>query len=64
MQASSAGRAYLFTKTASGSPGGELVDDTYGDDEFGYSVAVSGTIVAVGVYGHGSGAGRVYLFEG
>ena len=66
MQASSAGRAYLFTKTASGwHRGGELVgSDTYGDDEFGYSVAVSGTIVAVGAYGHGSGAGRVYLFEG
>ena len=65
LHASSAGRAYVFTETATGwHPGGELVgSDTFGDDEFGYSVAVSGTTIAVGAYGHDSGAGRVYVFQ-
>jgi hypothetical protein len=64
--ASSAGRAYLFTKTATGwHQTAELVGaDTFEGDEFGYSVAVSGTSAVVGAYGHGSGAGRAYVFQG
>ncbi len=66
LHASSAGRAYLFTQTATGwRRDGELVgSDTLGDDEFGYAVAISGATVAVGAYGHRSGAGRVYIFGG
>jgi hypothetical protein len=59
-----AGRAYVFTKTASGwKQAAELRgSDTVGDDEFGYSVAISGTAVVVGTPLHASYAGRVYVF--
>jgi FG-GAP repeat len=58
--------AYLFIKTPTGwSQSTDLAgSDTSSDDEFGYSVAVSGTTIAVGAYGHDSGVGRVYVFEG
>jgi hypothetical protein len=64
--ASGAGRAYLFLKRRTGwRQSTDLVgSDTLSDDEFGYSVAVSGTTIAVGAYGHASGVGRVYAFEG
>ena len=38
--------------------------DTVGGDAFGASVAVSGTTVVVGSFGHAAGAGRSYLFTG
>jgi len=58
--------AYLFMKGATGwSHGTDLAaSDTSVGDEFGYSVAASGTTIAVGAYGHDSGVGRVYVFEG
>jgi hypothetical protein len=64
--ATGAGQAYLFVKKPTGwRQGTDLAGSTTpGDDEFGYSVAVSGTTIAVGAYGHGSGVGRVYVFEG
>ena len=59
-----AGRAYVFTHTASGwMQAAELKgSDTVGDDGFGVSVAFSGTAVFVGADGHAKGAGRVYSF--
>ena len=64
--AASAGRAYVFIKTATGwRQDAELAgSDTSAGDDFGYSVAVSGTTVAVGAHGHAGGAGRAYVFEG
>jgi len=64
--ASGAGRAYLFIKRPNGwRQSTDLAgSDTFSDDEFGYSVAVSGTTIAVGAYGHDSGVGRAYVFEG
>jgi hypothetical protein len=37
--------------------------DTVTNDNFGYSVATSGTTVVVGAYAHASFAGRAYVFE-
>ncbi len=64
--ASGAAGAYLFIKRPTGwSHSTDLAgSDTSSNDEFGYSVAVSGTTIAVGAYGHDSGVGRVYVFEG
>jgi hypothetical protein len=64
--ASGAAGAYLFIKRPTGwRHSTDLTgSDTFSDDEFGYSVAVSGTTIAVGAYGHDSGVGRVYVFEG
>jgi hypothetical protein len=64
--AEGAGEAYLFIKRPTGwRQGTDLAgSDTFSDDEFGYSVAVSGTTIAIGAYGHDSGVGRVYVFEG
>ena len=64
--AAGAAGAYLFIKGATGwSHSTDLAgSDTSTDDAFGYSVAVSGTTIAVGAYGHDSGVGRVYVFEG
>jgi len=63
--ADAAGRAYVFTKTASGWH--QIADlkgsDTVADDEFGLSVAVSGSTAAVGAPFHANSAGRAYLFE-
>jgi DNA-binding beta-propeller fold protein YncE len=59
-----AGRAYVFTKTASGwQQVAELEgSDTVADDLFGWSVAVSGTTVVVGAVGYANYAGRAYVF--
>jgi FG-GAP repeat len=64
--ASGAAGAYLFVKTPTGwRHSTDLAGaDTSSNDEFGNSVAVSGTIIGVGAYGHDSGVGRVYVFEG
>jgi hypothetical protein len=66
----SAGRAYVFTKTAgTWTQVAELKgsDTTAGDsfgqgDQFGQSVAISGTTAIVGAEGHDYTAGRAYLF--
>ena len=62
--ASLAGRAYVFTKKASGwAQAAELKgSDTIANDGFGISVAVSGPTAVVGATGHAAGAGRVYMF--
>ena len=58
------GRAYVFTKTASGwEQAAELAGaGTVSEDGFGTSVAVSGTTVVVGAEGYAKGAGRAYVF--
>ena len=60
-----AGRAYVFTKTASGwKQAAELKgSDTVAGDDFGDSVAISGTTAVVGADGHAKAAGRAYVFE-
>ncbi len=60
----SPGRAYVFTKTAAGwKQVAELKgSDTVTNDNFGYSVATSGTMAVVGAPGHASFAGRAYVF--
>ena len=63
--AGDAGRAYLFTATATGweqvaEVGGP---DTTANDWLGYSVAVSGSTALVGAPNHASGAGRAYVFS-
>ncbi len=62
--ASQAGRAYVFTKTASGwVQAAELTgSDTAEGDEFGSSVAISGNTLVVGAPNHASYAGEVYVF--
>jgi hypothetical protein len=62
--AKSAGRAYLFTKTALGwTQVAELKgSDTVAPNEFGWSVAISGTTAVVGAIGHAKYAGRAYVF--
>ena len=59
-----AGRAYVFTKTAAGwKQAAELKgSDTVAGDDFGDSVAISGTTVVVGASDHASTAGRAYVF--
>jgi hypothetical protein len=37
--------------------------DTVAGDDFGASVAISGTIALVGAPGHAHGSGRAYVFE-
>ena len=37
--------------------------DTVAGDDFGYSVAISGTTAVVGADGHAREAGRAYVFE-
>jgi FG-GAP repeat len=66
-QAPSAGRAYLFTSTATGwHQTAELASRSRraGGNEFGYAVSISGSMIAVGAEGEQSGTGRAYLFEG
>jgi hypothetical protein len=62
----SAGRAYVFTKTATGwRQTAELKgSDTASLNGFGVSVAISGTtaVVSATTYGHASVIGRAYLF--
>ena len=59
-----AGRAYVFTKSATGwKQTAELSgSDTVADDSFGYSVAISGTTAVVGANGYAESAGRAYVF--
>ena len=65
-QAPRAGRAYVFTATATGwrqtaqlTSGSSVV----GGNEFGYSVAISGSTIVVGAKDDKSAAGRAYLFN-
>ncbi|MGA3217374.1 MAG: hypothetical protein ABSD97_16995 [Acidimicrobiales bacterium] len=62
--AKEAGRAYVFEKEASGwKQVAELKgSDTVASDDFGWSVAVSGTTVVVGAVAHAKYAGRTYVF--
>ena len=62
--AKNAGRAYVFTKTASGwTQAAELKgSDTVANDNFGGSVAISGTTAVVGAWLHAKHAGRAYVF--
>ncbi len=65
IHAKSAGRAYVFTKTAAGwKQAAELkVAHAAADDEFGASVAVSGSSVVVGAPGPAKGGSSAYLFS-
>ena len=58
------GGAYVFTETTTGwKQVAELTGlDTLAGDEFGYSVAISGTTIVVGACGHAEGAGSAYVF--
>jgi hypothetical protein len=60
----SAGRAYVFVRTAKGwRQAAEIKgSDTVAGDSFGASVAVSGTTIVVGAPGHGAYRGRAYVF--
>ena len=65
----SAGRAYVFTKTSAGWDEVELANsDNAPGDNFGQSVAISGTTIAVGAPGEPAAqgqvarAGRAYVF--
>jgi hypothetical protein len=60
-----AGRAYVFTNTATGWKQASKLkgSDTVAADYFGYSVAISGTTAIVGADGHAKSAGRAYVFE-
>ncbi len=62
--AGDAGRAYVFSKTTKGwKQVAELKDpDTVYDEQFGYSVAVSGATAVVGAVFDGNEAGRAYVF--
>jgi hypothetical protein len=65
-QGSSAGRAYLFAKTAAGWRQSAVLtsgSSTAAANQFGYSVAISGTTIAVGAKGQNSGAGRAYAYK-
>ena len=63
--AKGAGRAYVFTRTATGwEQTAELKGaDSVSDDQFGVSVAVSGRTAIVGAYGRANYAGRAYVFS-
>ena len=59
-----AGRAYVFTKSASGWKQTANLNgsDNVAPDDFGSSVAISGTTVVVGAPGHDLGTGSAYAF--
>ncbi len=63
--AKSAGRAYLFTRTARGWK--QVVElkgsDTASDNGFGVSAAISGTTAVAGAPGFAGAAGRAYVFK-
>ncbi len=63
--AKSAGRAYVFTETrGTWAKSLELVgSDTIAGDNFGCSVAVSGSTAVVGAFNHADRAGGAYVFE-
>jgi hypothetical protein len=58
------GRAYVFTKTATGwDQAAELKgSDTVAQDGFGGTVAISGTTIVVGAVDNANFAGRAYVF--
>lgn len=58
------GAAYVFTEVARGwQPVAELVGSyTAPDDQFGYSVGISGSTIVVGAGRHG-GTGAAYVFQ-
>ena len=62
--AKGAGRAYVFTMAGSGwSQVAELQgSDTVAGDEFGSSVAISGTTMVAGATSRAAAAGRAYVF--
>jgi hypothetical protein len=62
--AKDAGRAYVFTETASGWKRVFVLkgSDTVTGDNFGTSVAISPTTAIVGAYGRADNAGRAYVF--
>lgn len=64
--AKDAGRAYVFSKGASGwKETAEMKGtDTVANDYFGVSVSVSGATVVAGSYGQAKYAGRAYVFKG
>jgi hypothetical protein len=65
-QAPGAGRAYLFSRAATGwHQTAELPSGSSrrSGDQFGYSVAISGSTIAVGAREQETGTGRAYLFE-
>jgi len=65
-QAPRPGQAYLFSGTATGwRQTAQLTSDSSpaGGNEFGYSVAISGSTIVVGAKDDKSGAGRAYLFK-
>jgi hypothetical protein len=59
-----AGRAYVFTKTATGwkQAAEPMGSDTAAGDHFGWSVAISGATAVVGAFHHADIAGRAYVF--
>lgn len=58
-------RVFLFTHAAMGWDETELRGSgTARNDWFGTSLAISGSTIVVGAYGHDSNAGRVHVFEG
>ncbi len=60
------GSANLFETTSGQQIAKLLPDDGAQDDRFGWSVAISGTTVIVGAYGHddnGDFSGSAYIFE-
>ncbi len=62
---SDSGSAYVFTRTgAAWTQQAKLIatDEGIQDDEFGYSVSVSGPIAVVGAYAHDNSAGTAYVF--
>jgi hypothetical protein len=63
-QARSAGRAYVFTESATGWRQTAVLkaSDTAAKENFGESVAASGGTIVVGARGHDDGAGRAYVF--
>jgi hypothetical protein len=58
------GRAYVLTESGTGwTQTAELkISDKASYDDFGSSVAVSGSTIVVGAYDHAAGAGRAYVF--
>ena len=61
----SAGRAFVFAEKPTGwKQIAELKgSDTVAHDDFGFSVAISGTAAVVGADGKSNGTGRAYVFE-
>ncbi len=63
-----AGAAYVFERNTGGADNWGLLckleaDDGDKEDLFGHAVAIQGTIIVVGAYGHENYTGAVYIFE-